>query len=215
MATERTHAGYLWGEGNVEFANKDHYYAALRENRISDEEYWAQSVFHGPSHATNLTREIFQKRIRNNCKVYGNYDNIVMTDDESVRQAVKAEEDANGVKSTNVASSTSAMNYQQVAPDKVSAFYLMLLSVVKELKSDELKVLAFFIVREGLDPAIELFMDNDEIKDLADCIREVWSFPDYSVATLNKFIGTRYRADTARWVVMTKFNDILKLERVI
>lgn len=215
MSTSRKQAGYLWGEGNSEYANKDHYYRAMHETRISDEEYWAQSVFHGPSHARNLTNEIFQKRVRNGCKVYGNFDNIVVTDDETVRQAVKSEEAMNGVKSSNVASSTSAMNYSIVAPDRITAFYKSLEVVVPELNEDEIKILAYYLVKEGLDPVIEIFMDNPEIATLADAIREVWKLEDYKVSTLYTFVGTRYRTDSARWSVMSKFNDILKLNREI
>lgn len=215
VATERTHSGYLWGEENVDYANKDHYHSAINENRISDEEYWAQSVFHGPSHAGNLTKEIFQKRVRNNCKVYGNYQNIVVTDSEEVRQAVRAEEVANGIKSTNLANSHSEMNYIPPAPDKITSFFMMMKIVVPKLQLDEVKVLAFYLVREGLDPAIEMFMDDESIKPLADCLREVWAFEDYKVSTLNDYIGTRYRADSARWFIMTKFNEVLNLEREI
>lgn len=212
MSTERTQSGYLWGEGNVEFANKDHYYAALKESRITDEEYWAQSVFHGPSHALNLRKEIFQKRIRNGVKIYSGFDDIVATEDEKIRQSVKSEETMAGVTSSNVACSTTPLSNKSSDPDTLTSFYKSLETVVGELDEGELKVLAYYIVREGIDTTIEVFMDNEEIKPLADYIREVWKLDDYKVTTLYKFIGTRYRTDCARWSIMSKFKELLDLD---
>lgn len=201
----RERRGYLHdGSMDVGNVNTSHYRRALNGRDIEDEEYWYQSVFHKPEHAKNLKNEVNQSRRSNNIKIYGEINNVVLTDSEEIKQSVKLSE--------VLGSSTMVANpaYSVVADTTQIGFLYFLNDITQGLTVQETTVLAYYLAKTGLDTLITEEYESQIDPKLMEKIYEVWSFREYGSSTFYSMLKTRYQAECAKWKLTEKLKHKFK-----
>lgn len=218
MAGERQKNGYLYGAGVKEYARLDHYRRAIDSKDIQDEEYWAQSVFHGPSHARNLRLEIFQKKRRNSVSNRVDTDTVLLTTDGALSSQVKSSEAVANIGYSRVSEDSRLTSETGIAPDAKVGLAIIMNQISSLCSDDELKVFAYFIVQVGVD---KIIMDEDGAKistRLKESIKSIWDGGVTNINMLNAHIGTKYRCESARRsikvVLSENFPDLLVIHHI-
>lgn len=183
--------GYLHDD-SIKFANVDHYHRALNSTDIEEEEYWYQSVYHGPDHASKLTLEINQTRRRNNVKIYEEINNVLVTDDETIKSSVRESE------SQGTSSMITEPEFQVISDDEVSGFIIFLNEITKEITDKEIRILAYYLAKTKLDKLITPALEAVLHEELVAALYEIWNHKEYKSSTFYKILGTRYQADYAK-----------------
>jgi hypothetical protein len=100
------------------------------------------------------------------------------------------------------------VNVSDYLPDTKVGFSIMLKELIEMCRQDEIKVLAYYICTEGLDKVLTetegLYATMD---DLATAINGIWEKNVKSINDLNKFVGTRARAEKARWRLLNHIRN--------
>jgi hypothetical protein len=89
MVSIRRENGFI-SVDHLKYVNASHYKRARNATDLYLEEYWYQSVMHGPHYARSLTREVFQKQRRNGCTNTVEINTLVNTLDTTIANEVKA-----------------------------------------------------------------------------------------------------------------------------
>lgn len=208
MASERQLKGYIYGEQILKYAHISHYERAMNSSDMKQEEYWYQSVFHGPGHSQSLTKEIYHKKIRNGVTNKVEVETLVSSSNADIVNGIKAEERRNDVLYTRVVEDQKVVNVSDYLPDTKVGFSIMLKELIEMCRQDEIKVLAYYICTEGLDKVLSetegLYATMD---DLSTAINGIWEKNVKSINDLNKFVGTRARAEKARWRLLNHIRN--------
>ncbi|QIG71412.1 hypothetical protein EVB32_305 [Rhizobium phage RHph_TM39] len=200
MASDRQMKGYIWGEQILDHAHIEHYARAMRSDDVRTEEYWYQAVFHGKNHSKVLQSEVFHKKIRNNVTNKVEVETLVSTSNSDVVNDVLAEERKNEVKYSRVIEDDKVGNMSDYLPDATVGFSVIIREIADKCNDDEIKVLSYFVCQEHLDNILfegnSIHSSNDRFNRT---ILGIWEKNVKSINDLNRFVGTRARADKARW----------------
>jgi len=199
MAKDRQKHAYIRDEEHLSFANLDHYYRALKSNDLSWEEYHVQSVLNSPAHANNLKREVFQKKLRNHVTNKLDVTTLIDGKNASLSNSARSTEAINNPMYSRISNDTVFESEFNIEPDVRLSLMYTLEEIVLVCNSDQLKVLAYFIVREKIDNlVIDNFFENTKFDELRVYILEIWDLNVSSINSLNEFIGSKNRAEIAR-----------------
>jgi hypothetical protein len=215
MAKERQYSAYLWGKDNINYAHIEHYKRALTATDLQKEEYFTQHVFHGSSHAGALTKEIFQKKRRNNVTNMIDSDELLLTNNNNIINEVRSSEHLNFIKYSKIIEDHRTIDprVNHSCEEKVGLTNTVL-DISNKCSESELKVLAYHIVMERLDQVLcDLGSSLDDLGKLGLIIREIWEFKVSDIAALNKYVGTRYQTESSRrsliHLIRTNFPSLL------
>lgn len=199
----RKDQGFLWGRENVDYANLDHYQSALSSRNVQKEEYWYHSVFHAPKYAEMIVKEVYQQRLRQGEKRYSRYDEIVLTDDSNLTNAITDKEMRDNESSTQVSNDTTLSTRNKVFNYRLEL--LMILSdAVDTLSDDELLVLAYYLCVENLDSVLE-HIDDGVTRKFRPYLTKIWNLPSLTWQSLYS-LASRNRIDYARSQLRSKFS---------
>lgn len=205
MVSIRKKRGYLWGEEQLKYADPLYYDLALGSDDIKDEERFYQQVFHSKSHSIELTKEIFQKKFRNNVSSFNISTNILSTLDHNIINNVKSQEYKLKLAYSIVADESKTNEYKPHLQDKLTSIFYLVKDICKLCNEYELKVLAYIIVRENLDAILIDFCNFElELPELNTQIHAIWENNVDSIGKLNEFIGSKHYSDNARHTLVMK-----------
>lgn len=191
----RKDSGFLWGRGNIDYGNLSHYDSALKARNVRREEYWYHSVFHGPTYAEDIVREVYQQRLRQGEKRYSRFNDIISTEDTEVVNSVSYQEISNNETSTQISCDTSIYNRRRTS-DKRLELVMILASTIDGMNEDELLVLAFYMCLENLDTLLE-HEDDALIERFRPYLVRIWNLPGLTWQCLYT-LSSRSKIDAAR-----------------
>lgn len=183
----RRERGFIWGADQLDFGNKVHYLSALRCRDITDEEYWHQSVFHGPDHAINLVKEVFQKKVRNQVTSQIDQETVFvsnMDDSPESTSYIIREPDNPSIESTD------PTRYLNIIEVVVSVYYLCSI--------EAFHVLVYMTYKVNIDSIILEQVTDKDVRESYDAVIQVLHTEVINTQTPYKLLGNRTRYDKAR-----------------
>ena len=192
--TERQKQVFIHGtNGQIENAFLEHYEKALNAKTLQGEMYWWSAVFHANEQrgsweqtnlAANLVREmIMNERNRNNVMLYDRIDDIAYGVDTDTENEIRhAEKNQDGETTMVVQNEDPQMHEFQ--SNTLVGFLLMLSDLVEICDEPELRALAYFLYKTGLDKFLD-YLVHEEFDQLKEILQELYQTVEKS-GTIDK-----------------------------
>jgi hypothetical protein len=218
--TERQYQCFIHGEdGQIEGAHLENYERARQATSLQGEMYWWTAVFHTTSRkkdrrniAADIVREMLLggREERQKIHYYDRIDDVVFSSDKDLLHEARHAEKKEGKTTTMIVENEDPQMHEQPSAE-LSEFLMLLEDLANICNGNELRALAYFLVKTDLDKYLD-YIPKHRVSKLTPVVDELYVFLEECPMDKQKFIGgTRWHTTKAELALREKLKSLLPL----